>query len=272
VTTNEAFSPEFMKRSTFVQLAILAGVAVLGNRYSSATAEEASSRCYELRIYHAGDGKLDDLNNRFKDHTVGLFKRHGMTNVAYWTPLENPQRRLIYLLSYPDLAARDASWEAFKADPEWRRVQAASEATGKLVEKVESRLLTATDFSPEMKVDPAGAPHTFEMRTYTATPGNLANLLERFRKHTVGLFSKHGMQHFGYFTPSAGQAGADDTLIYFLIHKSPEAQANSFAAFRADPEWIDVKAKSEARGGGPLTIPDGVKSELLKSTDYSPVQ
>jgi hypothetical protein len=261
-----------MKRSTFVKLVTLAGVAVLGDSHSLAAAEETPSRCFELRIYHAADGKLDDLNKRFKDHTTELFKRHGMTNLAYWMPLENSQRRLIYLLSYPDLTAREASWKAFMADPEWREVQAASEAKGKLVEKVESRILTATDFSPEMKVDPAGAPHTFEMRTYTATPGNLSNLLERFRKHTVGLFSKHGMQHFAYFTPSVGQAGADDTLIYFLVHKSPEAQANSFVAFRADPEWIDVKAKSEARGGGSLTIPDGVKSELLRPTDYSPVQ
>lgn len=261
-----------MKRSTFVKLVTLAGVAVLGDNHSLAAAEETRSRCFELRIYHAAEGKLDDLNKRFRDHTVELFKRHGMTNVAYWMPLENPQRQLIYLLSYPDLAARDASWKAFMADPEWRGVQAASEANGKLVEKVESRILTNTDFSPEMKVDPAGAPHTFEMRTYTATPGNLGNLLERFRKHTVGLFSRHGMQHFAYFTPSIGQMGADDTLIYFLVHKSPEAQAESFAAFRADPEWIEVKGKSEVLGGGSLTIPDGVKSELLKPTDFSPVQ
>jgi NIPSNAP len=261
-----------MKRSTFVKLVVLAGVAVFANKPSTATAAEASSRCYELRIYYAADGKLNELNKRFKDHTVGLFKRHGMTNLAYWMPLENQQRRLIYLLSYPDLAARNASWEAFKADPEWSRVQSASEAAGKLVERVESRMLTATDFSPEMKVDPAGAPHTFEMRTYTATPGNLDKLLERFRKHTVSLFSKHGMQHFGYFTLSAGQTGDSDTLIYFLVHKSAEAQANSFAQFRADPEWIDIKAKSEVRGGGSLTVPDGVKSELLRATDYSPVQ
>ena len=80
------------------------------------------------------------------------------------------------------------------------------------------------------------------------------------------------MSHFGYFTPSVGQAGADNTLIYFLYHPSPEARAKSFAAFVADADWIKVKSESETAAGGSLTIPDGVKSELLKPTDFSPVK
>ena len=136
-------------------------------------AADGASRCFELRIYHAAEGKLDALNSRFRDHTTARFTRHGMTNVAYWMPVENPQRLLVYLLSYPDLAARENSWKAFQADPEWVAAKAASETSGTLVEKVDSRFLTLTDFSPEMKVDAAGAPHTFEMLIYTATPGNL---------------------------------------------------------------------------------------------------
>lgn len=261
-----------MKRFLFLGLMLLAGIASLGAGPSATAAEKAPSRCYELRIYYAAEGKLDALNTRFRDHTTRLFTRHGMTNVGYWMPLENPRRRLVYLLSYPDLAARETSWKAFQADPEWVSAKAASESSGALVEKVESRFLTPTDFSPGMKVEEAGAPHTFEMRTYTATPGNLPRLLDRFRQHTVALFSKHGMRHFGYFTPSSGQPGADDTLVYFLIHASPESRAASFAAFGADPAWIKVRTESETAAAGPLTVPGGVKSELLKATDYSPVK
>src|SRR5690606_26694252 len=123
-----------------------------------------------------------------------------------------------------------------------------------------------------MKVDSKGAPHLFEMRTYTATSGNLPRLLERFRRHTVGLFSGHGMAHFGYFTPLPGQPGAGDTLVYFLAHASPEAQAASWNAFRTDPVWVKAKAESETAAGGSLTIPDGVKSELMLATDFSPVK
>ena len=259
-----------MKRSHFLALILLASISPFGS--SPSAAAEKTPACFELRIYHAAEGKLDALNTRFKDHTTALFTRHGMTNVGYWMPLDNAQQLLIYLLSYPDLAAREASWKAFQADPEWKAAKAASEVTGTLVKKVDSRFLTFTDFSPEMKVVLGGAPYTFEMRTYTTTPGNLPRLLNRFRQHTVALFTKHGMRHYGYFTPSPGQPGADDTLIYFLYHTSSEVRKASFSSFVADPEWNKVKALSETAAGGSLTIPDGVKSELLVATDYSPVK
>ena len=242
---------------------LLAGFALCGSG-------RAAERCFELRTYHAAEGKLAALNDRFKNHTVGLFARHGMVNVAYWVPLENPERKLVYLLSYPDLAAREISWQGFLADPEWIAAKEASEAAGSLVTKIESRFLTLTDFSPEMKLGEGS--HTFEMRTYTATAGNLPNLLDRFRNHTVALFSKHGMKHFGYFTPAAGQPGAENTLIYFLAHASPEACKASFDAFRTDPAWNEAKQNSETAAGGPLTVPDGVKSLLLKATEFSPVK
>ncbi len=235
--------------------------------------EKSSPRCYELRIYTAAEGKLDALKSRFRDHTVALFERHGMTNVAYWTPLENPENKLVYLLSYPSMEARTASWKAFASDPEWKAAAKASEVNGKILAKPpEARFLALTDFSPEPKADPAGIAHSFEMRTYTTTPGNLPLLLKRFRDHTVDLFTKHGMKHFAYFTPIAGQPGAENTLIYFLIHESPEAQKKSFEAFRADPEWVKAKAESETAGGGSLTIPDGVQSVALTPTDFSPVK
>ena len=237
---------------------------------SGVAAEAPVARCFELRTYYANEGKLDALNARFREHTTKLFTKHGMTNVGYWMPVENPERKLVYLLSYPDLDARQASWKAFQADPEWISVAKASEVGGKLVMKVESRFLAPTDFSPAMTVEEGS--HVFEMRTYSATPGNLPLLLSRFRDHTTKLFTKHGMKHFAYFTPLNGQPGADDTLVYFLIHDSADACKTSFDAFRADPEWIKVKAASEAAGGGPLTVPDGVKSVLMKATDYSPVK
>ena len=261
-----------MKRSRFLALISLFALSSLAMpRLSAADGETSPPRCYELRTYFAAEGKLEALNIRFRDHTMQLFVRHGMTNVGYWMPVENSQRKLVYLLSYPDLAAREASWKSFQADPDWTAAKEASEKSGKLVVKVESRFLGLTDFSPVMKSAVAVAPHTFELRTYTATAGNLPGLLARFRDHTVGLFSEHGMGHFGYFTPLPGQPGASDTLIYLLVHASPAAQAASFASFRKDPRWLKVLADSESAAGGSLTAPSGVRSELLIATDFSPV-
>lgn len=260
-----------MKRCHFLALVSAACFSLTAGQAAAAEPEE-THRCYELRIYHAAEGKLEALHARFRDHTTGLFTRHGMTNVGYWVPVENSGNQLIYLLSYPSEAARELSWKGFLADPAWITAKAASETSGSLVAKIENRILTQTDFSPAMKIDPVGAPHAFEIRTYTASSGNLKNLLARFRNHTVGLFSKHDMQHFGYFTPAAGQPGTDDTLIYFLAHASNEAHAASFDAFRVDPVWVQAKTESETAAGGSLTAENGVISVLLKATDYSPVK
>jgi hypothetical protein len=65
---------------------------------------------------------------------------------------------------------------------------------------------------------------------------------------------------------------AGNTLIYLLTHKSADAAKASFDAFRADPAWVAAKEASEQKAGGSLTIKDGVKSEFLVPTDYSPVK
>ena len=229
------------------------------------------SRCFEMRVYYAPAGKLDDLHARFRHHTIKLFEKHGITNIGYWTPFENAENKLIYILASPTREARDASWEAFTADPDWKKAHAESEKNGKLVSKVESTFLSATDFSPEIKPSVA-EPRVFELRTYTTTPGNLDRLLKRFRAHTVALFSKHGMTNLGYWKPMGGQAGADNTLIYILAHPSKEAASASFKAFRDDPDWVEARAASEKEAGGSLTVKDGVKSTFMQATDYSPTR
>jgi hypothetical protein len=115
------------------------------------TAEAARSRTavYELRVYHANEGKLDDLLKRFRDHTRSLFEKHGMKNVAYWTPLDDPLKgkTLIYILAHPSREAAAANWKAFQADPDWVKVRDASEVNGKLVDHVDSTYMVLTDFS-----------------------------------------------------------------------------------------------------------------------------
>src|SRR3954465_6653550 len=83
------------------------------------------SRCFELRTYTVrpeGPGDLDLLHRRFREHTNRLFVKHGMTIVGFWHPTNKPNA-LIYFMAYKDRAARDASWAAFSADPEWAKVR-----------------------------------------------------------------------------------------------------------------------------------------------------
>jgi hypothetical protein len=232
--------------------------------------EKGSKHVVELRTYHAAPGKLDALLTRFRDHTLKLFEKHGMSSVGYWVPVENKDHLLIFLLAYPDKEARESSWKAFLEDPEWQKAAADSEADGKLVTKADSVFMQPTDFSEGFGALVEG--HLIEMRTYTATPGHLPNLHARFRDHTQGLFKKHGMKNLAYFQLTADQPGAEDTLLYFLAHKDMGAATKSWTDFRADPVWLTAKKASEEKAGGSLTTQGGVLSVLLQPTDFSPLK
>lgn len=109
--------------------------------------------------------------------------------------------------------------------------------------------------------------HVFEMRTYIAQPGKLKELHARFRNHTLKLFEKHGMKNVVYLNPSDPKK-AEDTLVYLISHASREAADESWKNFRADPEWIAARTKSEENGG----LVKEVISEFFTPTDYSPLK
>ena len=104
------------------------------------------SRCFELRTYTMrpdGAGNIDLLHKRFRDATIRLFVKHGMTIVGFWQPLTKPDT-LVYLMAYKDGAARDAEWAAFNADPEW--VKARTDMNVGV--QVDAIFMNATDYSP----------------------------------------------------------------------------------------------------------------------------
>jgi hypothetical protein len=252
----------------------LVALAPLFTLSAGSRAAEPDTRVYEMRVYHAMPGKLDALNARFRDHTVKLFEKHGLSNVGYFVPVgENKDNKLVYWISAPSKEARDKSFKVFGADPDWKKAAAESEKDGKLVAKVESTLLTATDYSPPLKLAQSKEDRVFELRTYTATKGNLGHLNDRFKDHTLKLFEKHGMTNVAYWNVLKGQKGDDTKLIYLLAHKSEEAAKKSFDTFRKDPDWVAARKASEEKAGGSLTEPKGgVVSEFLKPTDYSPLK
>ena len=240
-------------------------------RTSAPETKLQSQTVYEMRIYYAAPGKLEDLNARFRNHTMRIFAKHGMTNIGYWIPIENPENKLVYILSYPGREARDASWKDFSADPEWQAVAKASEANRKIVTKVESTFMLATDYSPALQMVASPQPRTFELRTYTASAGNLQNLHDRFRNHTLKLFEKHGISNIAYFQPMDSANGSkSDQLIYLITHKDKTTADESWKAFREDPVWIAAKSASEVKGGGSLTTK--VESVFMLPTDYSPIK
>jgi hypothetical protein len=106
----------------------------------------AENRVFELRTYTSIDGKLENLLARFRDHTIKLFEKHGMQNIGYWVPKETPNT-LIYIVAHKSQDAAKASWDAFRKDPVWLKAREASEAQGKIVDKVTTVFMDPVDFS-----------------------------------------------------------------------------------------------------------------------------
>lgn len=112
---------------------------------------KSTGRLLELRTYYAMPGKLEDIHKRFRDHTLQIFAKHGMTVVGFWGPVykkDGSEDRLVYMLSFKNRAERDAKWKEFGADPEWQKVSKESEANGKIVQKTENLFLYDTDYAP----------------------------------------------------------------------------------------------------------------------------
>lgn len=137
-------------------------------------------RVFELRTYVATPHNLDNLNARFRDHTLKLFEKHGMTNVAYFNLLEGEKTTcgdllkgcaakgndkcdvkpdtevkplaLVYMISHKSQEAAKASFVKFGQDPAWKAAYSESEKKGggPLTAKngVKSLFLKATDYSP----------------------------------------------------------------------------------------------------------------------------
>ena len=131
------------------------GAAMMLSAASGLEAQSGAAKSgvvYELRVYHANEGKLDALLARFRDHTDAIFKRHGMISIAYWLPTDEPLkgRTLVYMLRHKSREAAKESWAKFSRDPEWVKLKAETEANGPLVEKHDITFMTLTDFSPKV--------------------------------------------------------------------------------------------------------------------------
>jgi hypothetical protein len=142
-----------LNRKSLGGLAIvfLAGVAAGRLLPPGAVAHaQGDRRVFELRTYTAPEGKLPELQARFRNHTMRIFNKHNMTSIAYWVPQDAPnsQNTLIYVLAHPSREAAKKNWADFQADPEWQKVSAESQVNGRIVSKVESVFMDPTDYSP----------------------------------------------------------------------------------------------------------------------------
>jgi hypothetical protein len=254
-----------------VSWTVLWVLLIVGLPCSATAADEATDGAvYELRIYTAAEGKLEALNERFREHTLKLFAKHGMENVGYWVATDEPKSEttLIYLLKHASREAADKSWAGFRGDPEWQKVAAASKAqhSDLLQGKIDATYMVPTDYSGEITA-PA-KDKLYELRVYKAADGKLEALHARFRDHTDRIFANHGIKSTGYFSPTEGTK-AGDVLIYILEYPDRKSAQASWEAFGADPQWQAARKASEING---RLLAERPESIYMRPTDYSPTR
>lgn len=247
-----------MKKLTTLLLAMMLAVA-------SFAQQGIKSKYFEMRTYTVNEGKMPDLIKRFENHTLKLFKKNGIENVAYFLSQEHPEKQLTFILGYPDAASRDVLWNKFANDPEWMAARAASEANGAIVQKVEQVFMVwADNLNDHKKPKSSGI---FQLRTYHCLPGKIENIQTRFRDHTRDLFDKQGLKNYPYWL-TVEKDGVQPKLVYLLGHDSKEAFNASFDRFRVDPDWVKVRDASEAPG----KIVEKIDAVFYTALPFSPMK
>lgn len=259
-----------------IAIACLLVAGVAGQQGYADDEAAGSGKLYELRFYVAAPGKLDALNARFRDHTLKLFEKHGMENIAYWTVAEGDKTDgekakdlLIYIVAHENEAAKDASWQAFVADPDWKAARDQSETDGKLLAEAPRVIfMTEAEFSKmDWPVSASDSPaKLYELRQYNDGPDRVPFTVERFAAGEDKLFTDAGMETVAFW-----KANDDSAFIYLLAHQdrdtSKESWGKFFKTFRAFMD--NYKATHD---GPPASAKpgNGMEVRFLVPTDYSP--
>ena len=106
----------------------------------------------------------------------------------------------------------------------------------------------------------------YELRIYTCLPGKLPLLLKRFETATLAIWQRHGIRQAGFWTTVIGTSNQE--LTYLLAWDSLAEREKKWAAFMADPEWMEKRAASEK--DGPIVA--NIVSQLLAPTSFSSVK
>lgn len=247
-----------MKKLFNLIMALFVSFNVLGQ-------QGIQSSYFEMRTYTTYEGKRPDLIKRFQEHTLRLFAKNGIENVAYFLPSDESDQSLTFILGYPSEEMRDELWNKFASDPEWKTAQKASEANGPLVRKVDQTFLVwAPGLNDSPKPSPSGL---LQLRVYHCLPDRIENIQARFKNHTRTLFAKQGLQNYSYWL-TVEKSGAQSKLVYILGHVDQVQFDAAFDRFRMDPDWVKARDESEASG----KIVDKIDAKFFKSLPFSPMK
>jgi hypothetical protein len=135
-------------------------------------------------------------------------------------------------------------------------------------ETLDTTLLEAAPYSPEIAPASDGRARIFELRVYhSPTYRQLGALHERFSGPEIKIFHRVGIHPILYSSTLFGQNIPN--LTYLIPFESLAAREKAWTAFAADPEWVKVRKESIDRSGQISALQN---ISLWKATDYSPIK
>ena len=272
-------------RSVWVVLVALVVAGATGVRSNEAQ-EPASQKTYELRIYTASAGRLQDLQNLIGAEGLRAFKAHGVENILDATvsegaPIDAPDANnmLVLVLAHKDRKTADSDWAAVDSDPAWKSAWSKAETHSPLLAKPVSYLFldTIADLPTppiESLAPGAAASRTFELRKYNTGSERLPNMIAEFKEGIAALLVNSGMTPIIYW-----KASDQSSFVYLLAHKDREAARASWAAFL--PDFRPFMAEFNARHlqpvppGSPAAAPvrrAPDDNRFLMPTAFSPLR
>ncbi len=149
-----------------------------------------------------------------------------------------------------------------------KAAEALESGPGPAFESLDSAVVEAADYSPEIKPDATTPPRIFELRVYhSPTWKQLAALHDRFRGPEIKIFHRSGIYPILYGSTVIGPNVPN--LTYLIPFADLAAREKAWAAFGADPDWQKVRKESVEKSG---EIVSNIQVSIYKSTPYSPVR
>ena len=103
---------------------------------------------HQLRIYEIFEKNKAAFHDRWRDHATRIMAAYGFHILGTWETKTGTRTEFVYLLAWPDEMTLLESWTRFRADKEWQRIRAETNAKhGDLVGEIQDRTLMPTSQS-----------------------------------------------------------------------------------------------------------------------------
>lgn len=259
------------RREVFGGLAGAALLAGAGQARAQTGKKRATPEWYEWRQYRLRIGAQPKMVNDFLGQVlVPALGRLGVGPVGAFETSVGPEMPTVHLLVPLESPAALATLPArLEADAAYARGAAAfhaAAATQVPFARVESALLSGFEKMPRLEPPGAGKPRLFELRTYES-PSEAASQrkAEMFMKlGELEIFRRVGLTPVFFGRTVIGPRMP--AFSYLLTFPDMAAREKAWATFRADPEWVKLKATP---GYADADIMSNISGVLLRPAGYS---